>query len=58
VRLYWEWAQSEPGIHGYNSWHWADRPTMSPASFRRGAVSLGGELRRAMAEVGRAAPHA
>ena len=52
VRLYWEWAQSEPGIHGYNSWHWSDRPTMSPASFTRGAVSLGGELLQAMIEVG------
>ena len=53
VQLYWEWALTEQGIHGFNTWHWADRPTMMPASFRRGAVSLGSELLRALQEVGR-----
>lgn len=53
VQLYWEWALTEQGIHGFNTWHWADRPTMMPASFRRGAVSLGSELLQALQEVGR-----
>ena len=27
-------------------WHWSDRPTMQPPSFRRGAVSLGTEIQQ------------
>ena len=46
MQLYWEWAQQEPAIKGFNPWHWSDVPVLSPPSFSRGAVSLGAELRQ------------
>jgi hypothetical protein len=44
MKLYWEYAQQEPAIKGFNPWHWCDVPVLSPPSFSRGAVSLGAEL--------------
>ena len=47
MQAYWEWAQAEPAIQGFNPWHWSDRISMSATDgFARGAVSLGAELRQ------------
>eukprot|EP01043_Picozoa_sp_COSAG02_P034973 COSAG02_NODE_2476_length_8733_cov_9.786542_5_plen_669_part_00 len=43
---YWTWARVDASIVGFNVWHWADLPGMDPPSFRRGAVSLGPQLRQ------------
>jgi hypothetical protein len=49
---YWKLAQSSPHIVGINPWHWLDRPTMSPAEFRRGAETMGPQLLELLAQIG------
>ena len=43
---YWAWAKEDASIVGMNPWHWADKPGMDTAWTRRGAVSLGPQLRQ------------
>jgi hypothetical protein len=46
MAAYWAWARADASIVGINPWHWADVPGMDTAWTRRGAVSLGPELRQ------------
>ena len=52
LQAYWEWAQTEPAIQGINPWHWADRISMPPNGFARGAVSCGPQVRQWMEWIG------
>ena len=53
MKAFWGLAQDMPSIKGINPWHWQDRPTMQPATFRRGARTLGPELLALMSEIGK-----
>ena len=55
MQAFWKMAK-DPAlpIVGVNPWHWQDRPTMSPAMFRRGARTMGPELLQLMGEIGAA----
>jgi hypothetical protein len=46
MAAYWAWARQDASIVGINPWHWADHPGMDTAWTRRGAVSLGPQLRQ------------
>ncbi len=51
MKAFWKYAKEMPHIKGLNPWHWQDRPTMQPDTFRRGAKSLGPELLALMTDI-------
>lgn len=53
-----EVCEGMPHIKGLNPWHWQDRPTMQPATFRRGAKSLGPELLALIADISKSIQNA
>ena len=52
AQAYWEWAKTEPAIQGIAPWHWADRISMPPNGFARGAVSCGPQVKQWMQWIG------
>ena len=44
MQHYWEYARRTPQIVGFNPWHWEDIPSIQPATFSRGAISLSPDL--------------
>jgi hypothetical protein len=52
MEAFWKFALDPSyAIVGINPWHWQDRPTMTPAMFRRGARSMGPQLLTLMANI-------
>ena len=45
------YKRTQHALVGFNSWHWEDAPSLQPASFSRGAKTLGPDLWAAVRRV-------